>query len=201
MKKYLCDANNIYLITTFPSLKIDINTYPAIKQHFNSFGFDRLKQTGEIGSRKKTYNQWFETQDSISFWEDFSKQKIVWKRIGSILRFSYDNSGAFALDSTCFATGSYVKYLVAVLNSQFGKYILKDSPKTGTGDLIISVQAIEPLLIPIPNHEELSHIEQIIDKISNSTEINHVILEKEINKYLYNKLDLNDTEIKFIDSL
>ncbi|MCT4059850.1 Eco57I restriction-modification methylase domain-containing protein [Elizabethkingia anophelis] len=201
IKKYLCDANNIYLITTFPSLKIDINTYPAIKQHFNSFGFDRLKQTGEIGSRKKTYNQWFETQDSISFWEDFSKQKIVWKRIGSILRFSYDNSGAFALDSTCFATGSYVKYLVAVLNSQFGKYILKDSPKTGTGDLIISVQAIEPLLIPIPNHEELSHIEQIIDKISNSTEINHVILEKEINKYLYNKLDLNDTEIKFIDSL
>lgn len=197
----MCDANNIYLITTFPSLKIDINTYPAIKQHFNSFGFDRLKQTGEIGSRKKTYNQWFETQDSISFWEDFSKQKIVWKRIGSILRFSYDNSGAFALDSTCFATGSYVKYLVAVLNSQFGKYILKDSPKTGTGDLIISVQAIEPLLIPIPNHEELSHIEQIIDKISNSTEINHVILEKEINKYLYNKLDLNDTEIKFIDSL
>ncbi|MDC8026489.1 Eco57I restriction-modification methylase domain-containing protein [Elizabethkingia anophelis] len=201
IKKYLCDANNIYLITTFPSLKIDINTYPAIKQHFNFFGFDRLKQTGEIGSRKKTYNQWFETQDSISFWEDFSKQKIVWKRIGSILRFSYDNSGAFALDSTCFATGSYVKYLVAVLNSQFGKYILKDSPKTGTGDLIISVQAIEPLLIPIPNHEELSHIEQIIDKISNSTEINHVILEKEINKYLYNKLDLNDTEIKFIDSL
>ncbi|HFK5599029.1 TPA: TaqI-like C-terminal specificity domain-containing protein, partial [Elizabethkingia anophelis] len=156
----MCDANNIYLITTFPSLKIDINTYPAIKQHFNSFWFDRLKQTGEIGSRKKTYNQWFETQDSISFWEDFSKQKIVWKRIGSILRFSYDNSGAFALDSTCFATGSYVKYLVAVLNSQFGKYILKDSPKTGTGDLIISVQAIEPLLIPIPNHEELSHIEQ-----------------------------------------
>ncbi|OPC63262.1 hypothetical protein BAY08_08755 [Elizabethkingia anophelis] len=136
-----------------------------------------------------------------NYWEDFSKQKIVWKRIGSILRFSYDNSGAFALDSTCFATGSYVKYLVAVLNSQFGKYILKDSPKTGTGDLIISVQAIEPLLIPIPNHEELSHIEQIIDKISNSTEINHVILEKEINKYLYNKLDLNDTEIKFIDSL
>ncbi|HAT4004600.1 TPA: class I SAM-dependent DNA methyltransferase [Elizabethkingia anophelis] len=174
-------------------------SYPAIYKHLLSFK-EQLsnRNKAETGVRYEWYalQRW-----GANYWEDFSKQKIVWKRIGSILRFSYDNSGAFALDSTCFATGSYVKYLVAVLNSQFGKYILKDSPKTGTGDLIISVQAIEPLLIPIPNHEELSHIEQIIDKISNSTEINHVILEKEINKYLYNKLDLNDTEIKFIDSL
>ncbi len=43
-----------------------------------SFGYDRLKQTGDTGARKKTNNQWFETQDSISYWEDFYKQKIVW---------------------------------------------------------------------------------------------------------------------------
>ena len=29
-----------------------------------------------------------------------------------------------------------------------GHYLLKDAPKTGTGDLLISVQAIEPLRIP-----------------------------------------------------
>ena len=43
-----------------------------------SFGYDKLKQTGDIGSRKKTNNKWFETQDSIGYWEDFSKQKIVY---------------------------------------------------------------------------------------------------------------------------
>ena len=42
-----------------------------------SFGYNRLRQTGDIGARKKTNNQWFETQDSISYWEDFSRQKIV----------------------------------------------------------------------------------------------------------------------------
>ena len=41
-------------------------------------------------ARKKTNNKWFETQDSISYWEDFCKPKIIWKRIGSILRFSYE---------------------------------------------------------------------------------------------------------------
>ncbi len=68
------------MITTFPSLKIDIDNYPSVKQHLLSFGYDRLKQTGDIGARKKSNNKWFETQDSIGYWEDFSKQKLVWKR-------------------------------------------------------------------------------------------------------------------------
>jgi len=43
-------------------LKIDIEQYPAVKHHLLSFGYDRLKQTGEAGARKKTNNQWFETR-------------------------------------------------------------------------------------------------------------------------------------------
>ncbi|HRJ59327.1 MAG TPA: hypothetical protein PLV64_23815, partial [Anaerolineales bacterium] len=71
------------MIATFPSLKIDIEKYPAIKKHLLSFGIKRLEQTGKeykvndetIKARKKTTNKWFETQDSISYWDDFSKQK------------------------------------------------------------------------------------------------------------------------------
>ncbi|MDV3463020.1 restriction endonuclease, partial [Elizabethkingia anophelis] len=69
--RYSYEFADLYLITTFPSLKIDIELYPAVKQHLLSFGYDRLKQTGDKGARKKTNNQWFETQDSISYWEDF----------------------------------------------------------------------------------------------------------------------------------
>jgi hypothetical protein len=36
-----------YLIGTFPALKLDIEKYPAIKNHLLSFGYDRLKQTGK----------------------------------------------------------------------------------------------------------------------------------------------------------
>src|SRR5690606_4903195 len=91
---------------------------------------------------------------NCAYMEDFYRPKIVWKRVGSILRFSYDETGCFALDSTCFATGKYLKYLVCFLNSHLGRYLLRDAPQTGTGDLLISVQAIEPLLIPIPNSYE-----------------------------------------------
>ena len=77
IKRYSREFADLHLITTFPSLKIDIEKYPAVKQHLMSFGYNRLRQTGDIGARKKTNNQWFETQDSISYWEDFSRQKIV----------------------------------------------------------------------------------------------------------------------------
>ncbi|MDO4881478.1 MAG: type II restriction endonuclease, partial [Capnocytophaga sp.] len=77
IKRYGYEFADLYIITTFPSLKIDIEQYPAVKQHLMGFGYDRLKQTGEKGARKKTNNKWFETQDSIGYWEDFFKQKIV----------------------------------------------------------------------------------------------------------------------------
>src|SRR5690606_35846743 len=39
-----------YLISTYPALKLDIEDYPAVKEHLLSFGYDRLKQTGDKGS-------------------------------------------------------------------------------------------------------------------------------------------------------
>ncbi|MHA3046255.1 Eco57I restriction-modification methylase domain-containing protein [Riemerella anatipestifer] len=197
IKRYSYEFADLYLITTFPSLKINIEQYPAVKQHLMSFGYDRLKQTGDRGARKKTNNQWFETQDSISYWEDFSKQKIVWKRVGSILRFSYDEEQTMALDSTCFATGKHIKFLVAALNSKMGHYLMKDAPKTGTGDLLISVQAIEPLKIPIPDISTEKSIEKIIDEILKKQ---NPILEKKLDRIIYDIFKLDKEEINFIES-
>ena len=165
-----------------------------------SFGYERLLQSGEKNGRKKTNNKWFETQDSIGYWEDFSKQKIIWKRIGSILRFSYDNTGIFSLDSTCFATGLYIKYLVAFLNSRLGRYLMKDSPQTGTGDLLISVQAIEPLLIPLPDSVLNEKIEILIDKIimANNNNLSIENYENQIENIIYELYNFTSEEIEFI---
>jgi adenine-specific DNA-methyltransferase len=58
IKRYSHEFADLYMITTFPSLKIDIEEFPAVKAHLLSFGFDRLKQTGDKGARKKTNNKW-----------------------------------------------------------------------------------------------------------------------------------------------
>jgi type I restriction-modification system DNA methylase subunit len=90
IKRYGYEWAGLYLIATFPSRHYDIDEYPAVKQHLLSFGIERLEQTGmkytingqQVTARKKTNNKWFETQDSISYWEDFNKPKIVYREIG-----------------------------------------------------------------------------------------------------------------------
>src|SRR5690554_1314338 len=115
IKRYSYEFADLYIITTFPSLKINIEQYPAVKEHLMSFGYDRLKQTGDNGSRKKTNNQWFETQDTIAYWEDFYKQKIVWKIIGDQMAFMIDNKG-FIVNNACYIlTGDKIEFLTAFL--------------------------------------------------------------------------------------
>ncbi|WES99883.1 TaqI-like C-terminal specificity domain-containing protein [Chryseobacterium arthrosphaerae] len=194
IKRYSYEFADLYIITTFPSLKIDIELFPAIKQHLLSFGYDRLKQTGDVGARKKTNNQWFETQDSISYWDDFSKPKIIWKRVGSILKFCYDENGTMALDSTCFATGIYMKFLVCFMNSSIGNYLLLDSPKTGTGDLLISVQAVEPIVVPLPSNENLQLTNALFELALKEDNVN-----SKINNIFYNIFEFTEEEIQFIE--
>ena len=204
IKRYGYEWAEKYLIATFPSRHYDIEQYPAVKQHLLSFGKERLEQTGKtyiingekVKARKKTSNKWFETQDSISYWEDFDKPKIVWKRVGSILRFCYNNNSALALDSTCFATGINVEFLCCLLNSPMGHYLLKDAPQTGTGDLLISVQAVEPIMVPLISEDENKYF---IDSLKTIIEGDFESLQKEINYKVYELYNLSLDEQKYIE--
>ena len=206
IQRYNYEWADKWLISTFPARHYDIDDFPAIKEFLLSFDIRRLEQTGKeyiisgekVKARKKTNNKWFETQDSISYWEDFNKPKIIWKRIGSILRFSYDDKGCVGLDSTCFATGADIEYLCCILNSKMGHYLLKDAPKTGTGDLLISVQAVEPIRIPTPSVEISNSLQKRLNSLilaSSDTMI------REIDDIVYSLYRLSPDEICYIDSL
>ncbi|MGN0867480.1 MAG: TaqI-like C-terminal specificity domain-containing protein [Oligosphaeraceae bacterium] len=190
IKRYGYNFANLYLIATHNGIpkknipRIDINDYPAIKRHLDSF-WDKISRRADQGDTP--YNL-----RSCAYMEDFSQPKIVWKRIGSILRFAYDNLGSFVLDSTCFAVGKDIEYLTCILNSHTGHYLLKDSPQTGTGDLLVSVQAVEPLRIPIPS----TSIKNIILPLFK--EENLTINDKTINKLIFDLYAFNEVERNFI---
>jgi len=132
IKRYGYDWANLWLIATFPSRHYDIEEYPAVKDHLLSFGMERLEQTGKqhivngekIKARKKTNNKWFETQDSISYWEDFQKPKIVWNRIAAVKQFALVESGIYIQDSMHFIVGDQLHYLCSVLNSKLIQWLL-----------------------------------------------------------------------------
>lgn len=106
IKRYTYTYENLYLICTFPSVNIDIESYDAVKRYLLTFGKEKLEQSrkditlnGEKSkARKKTSNKWFELQDSISYWNDFLQHKILWAELARTGNsFVYDEKGYFAI--------------------------------------------------------------------------------------------------------
>ena len=141
IKRYGYEFADLWLIATFPSKHYDIDDYPAVKKWLQSFG-KKLEQTGEeyIDSngikqkcRKKTNNKWFETQDSIAYWNDFSKQKIVWSDIATEPTFALIDAGIY-FSNTCYMLCNAPKYILQILNSPLmGWYFRKISTDLGNG--------------------------------------------------------------------
>lgn len=130
IKRYGYNWADLHLIATFPSRHYNIDDYPAVKAYLLSFGKERLEQTGkkymidgeEVKARKKTNNKWFETQDSISYWEDFFKPKVMYPNMTKYLPFYYDEKGFYQNDKSFMITGKNVAYLTAFLNSSLFKF-------------------------------------------------------------------------------
>ena len=210
IKRYGFDFADCWVILAkYGSYKYLESTYPAVYEHLCKYkeklknrGQCRYTSSGKVNSGKDFPGQhhWLELDNNPcqEYLDDFSKQKIVWKRIGSILRFCYDESGMFCLDSTCFATGDKLKFLTLLLNSPLGRYLLKDSPKTGTGDLLISVQALEPMLTPPISNNENYYFEELFDNYIQTSGTDKEKLNIEINTRLLDLFGFTDEERRFI---
>ena len=73
IKRYDYEWAGLWLICTFPALKIDIENFPSLKGYLQTF-LPYIAQSSETINgkkcRKKTSNKWFETQDNIAYYEE-----------------------------------------------------------------------------------------------------------------------------------
>ncbi len=163
------------------------------------FCIQKLSQTGKfieiagkriiIGNtpekaRKRTSNKWFETQDSISYWDLFFQPHICWKAVGRNLAFALVESGIFLTAPASFISGGkYNETILHYLCSNVGTYfIYKNSDTTGAGDIMLNIQSLTKFPVPIGKlkAEGLSY--------------------DEINAAIYKTYGLTNTEIAYIES-
>ena len=123
IKPWFCGLSSAYLIETFPALNLDIENYPSIKDYLFNFGKERLEQSGEKGSRKKTNNKWFETQDAIGYYQKFAQPKIMYQAFQVKPCFIYDEHGLFCNNSIWFIPTEN-KALLGILNSKMGWWLI-----------------------------------------------------------------------------
>jgi hypothetical protein len=192
-----------YLISTFPSLNIEIENYKAIKEHLLSFGYDRLKQTGDIGSRKKTSNNWFETQDSIKYYKEFAKPKIIYPNMTSTFPFMYDDSGML-VNQKCFILTTNdesisLHFLTVILNSSLAKlWIWYKCPELQGGTREISKVYFENFPIPKATNKDIAILENYAkDNILFLRTLKEI--SQKFQRTIQRKFDLEDLPKKLQD--
>jgi len=183
IKRYGYEWAELWLIATFPSRHYNIDEYPAVKQYLLSFGIERLEQTGKthivngekVKSRKKTHNKWFETQDSISYWEDFSKPKVMWKIIGCNINFCFDEKQLICNNAVDIMTGDrdYLIQFVGLMNSKLFDWYLKLTTEAEVqgGGIQLYVTTLEKTLLKLDFQQPLTDIvyQRIHNQVTDAT--------------------------------
>ncbi|MBI2851427.1 MAG: Eco57I restriction-modification methylase domain-containing protein [Chloroflexi bacterium] len=208
IKRYHYEFANLWLIATFPSLKYDIEQYPSVKEYLLSFGIERLRQTGEkhivggqiVTARKKTNNKWFETQDSISYWDDFSKQKIVWGNL--CLRAQYALVGELyfiSAPATMIVPGD--RYLLSVLNSKVADFYVRGLGVTRNGGYFeYKPMFIEKLPVPILSEAEKTPFISCVSLILEAKSQNNptTVEEQRLDDMICDLYGFNEEERTFL---
>ena len=198
IKRYEYEWADLWIIATFPSRHYDIESYPAVKNYLLSIGIERLEQTGEthivngkkIKARKKTCNEWFETQDSISYWEDFSKPKIVWGNLNLTASYAMVQDNSFInAPSPVIVPAS--KFLLAVLNSKLADYYIRQLGVTRNGGYF----EYKPMFVeklPVPQNADTKAVTDIESYVDSKN-------ETAIDKAVYMLYGLTEEETLYID--
>ena len=203
IKRYSYVFAEQYLIATFPAKQYDIDDYPALKEFLLSFGIERLEQTGKeyiiddekVKARKKTNNKWFETQDSISYWDEFSKTKIVWIELSDESKFAICDD-LVPLNTVFFLTGEHLHHILGMLNSKLIHWYFTTclGTSSGVGTNRWLKYTIEQLPLVPYSDDTLSQL--VIERLSPETEIDKC--EERIDSLICELYGLSLDEMSFI---
>ena len=221
IEKWYYDWKNLWVISTFPSLNLNINKFPAVKKYLKSFG-KQLEQTGETyldennkkrKCRKKTNNHWFELQDTIGFYSEFEKEKIVYPNMTKSVNFVYDKRKIYVNQKGYIITSSdtdNLKFIIGQLNSSLIYFFIKRTfPLLKGGTVELNKDKFKNLaLLPVEcftgtNFKE--HVNQIIEISSSGNYQKDDIkkqkvkkLQDEINQLVFDLYELNPKEQSYI---
>ena len=209
IQRYQAEWAGLWLITTFPSIGIAIDDYPAVKKHLSSFDKDRLEQTGATlpngrRSRKKTQNAWFETQDAIAYYEEFTKEKLFWMDMSPRGKFAYSDVEVYCNNKGFIMNGASLKYLCAILNSSTITWLMKNTART-TGMGLIQWEKFAVQRLPIPKVSTakqrpfINLVDEILEAKAADPEADTSRQETEIDELVYELYGLTEEESTTIE--
>jgi hypothetical protein len=224
IKRYQQPVSDKYLI--FTRHGIDIKKYPAIEKHLLPFK-ERLMPKPrnfngkEWKGRKPGAYQWYEIQDTIDYFEEFEKPKIIYAEIAIKGQFTIEKNNFYG-DTTSYILRSDSKYLLGVLNSKLWTYMFsKISSEIRGGFFRWKKQYMEILpvhLVDASNAREKGIQNQIVELVGTILDLQKKyrdarmeneksmfkkqidILDQKIDRLVYDLYGLTEDEIKIVES-
>lgn len=201
IKRYDVQYADLWLINMHNGLKnseiqpLDINDYPAIKEHLDIF-YDRLAKRADKGVTP--YNL-----RNCAYMNDFSQQKIMYNDICQRLSFSLVPENVFCVNTVYFIKNNkHLLYLLGCLNSNLIDWYYR-TLSVQLGNKAVRMFSIYVENIPIPKLSEVQEniIVELINKLLMTKDLE---LRNEIDSKLENIIldlyQLNDNEKEYIKS-
>lgn len=224
IKRYQKPVSDKFLI--FTRRGIDIKKYPAILKHLEIYK-DRLKPkpnnwpSGKAwGGRKPGSYQWYEIQDSIDYFEEFEKEKIILPAIVNKSTATNDKEAFYSNDKTSIISSSEL-YLIAILNNPLINWIFKRIASTKQGGYFeqkpVYIEKLPIRTIDFDNPDDKAMHDQMVTLVERMLDLNKRLPEaktphdktslerhiastdSEIDRLVYRLYDLTPEEIAIVE--
>ncbi len=126
IKRYSITDEKLFLI--FTRHGVNINNYPAIKRHLLQYKEQLMPKPPTYKGkkwpgRKPGKYEWYEIQDTVDYYAEFEKPKIIVPAIAQRASMAFDASKFYSNNKTTIV-GSTDPYLLGVLNSKVTDFFM-----------------------------------------------------------------------------
>lgn len=153
---------------------IDIDAYPAVKQHLGHFR-TQLEPRPEDwpeepwSGRKPGSYRWYEIQDAVDYWPLFEQPKIITQDLATYSWFGFDHQGLYPVN-TCYIWSTSDLYLLGWLCSPLTWWICHRLLQRGINDTLrMFGEQTQVLPIAVPTDAIRSAVEQIVARLIERT--------------------------------
>lgn len=191
IKRWRVEPQDLWLI--FTRRGIDIESYPAIKRHLESYraslepmpsGWRPKSGSDKWEGRKAGSYRWYEIQDNVAYWEAFLGPKIIVPAIEKSVAYAFDGEGYFSNDKTSVIVDERWRYLLACLNSSVSWWYTQALFASRQGGFF----EFKPMYVnefPVPKVTEAGHTQQVETLAEAIFENRNPALEQLLNGLVY----------------
>ena len=187
IKRYEYNFANLYLINTHNGIKekniprIDINDYPAVKAHLDSY-WNQIEKRADQGDTP--YNL-----RNCAYMDEFNKPKIVWGNLNLSATYTFAPEGMM-INAPATMIVPATESLLCILNSKLADYYIRNLGVTRNGGYF----EYKPMFV-----EQLPVPQNIDESLFTSYSQKELSNEKNIDDAVYNLYGLTKEEIIFIE--